>query len=162
MQIDKNENIEINHIPMINHNEQQLLFLCHKLEYRFSLRNDNDHMKNITSKKDIYAFSSPYIKIYKIKFALGTSLAQLVECGTQFQGCMFEPHAGCRDCFKITRFVAPGWLSRLSVCLPLRSRSQDPGIKPHVGALCSGGEPASPSPSACHSPCLYSLVLSNK
>ena len=54
---------------------------------------------------------------------------------------------------------APGWLSQLSVCLWLRSWSQSPGIE---SDSLLRGEPASPSPSACHSAWDLSLSLSNK
>ena len=44
---------------------------------------------------------------------------------------------------------APGWLSRLSVCLQLRTRSRGPGIEPCIasGSVLSR-QPASPFPSA--------------
>ena len=39
----------------------------------------------------------------------------------------------CKDeSFSKLSVIGPGWLSQLSVCLFLRSWSQDPGIKPHV------------------------------
>ena len=46
----------------------------------------------------------------------------------------------------------PGWLSRWSVCLQLRSWSQGPGIEPHIMGL-----PAQWGVCLCHSPCLFSL-----
>ena len=39
------------------------------------------------------------------------------------------------DILKRAYLGVSGWLSRLSICLPLRSCSQGPGIEPHIGLL---------------------------
>ena len=56
---------------------------------------------------------------------------------------------------------APGWVGQLSVCLQLRSCSQDPGAQDQAVHLASGcllsWEPASPSPSALPFCCVFSL-----
>ena len=47
------------------------------------------------------------------------------------------------------------WLSQLSICLWLRSRSQDAGTQPYMGSLLSGESASSSAP-----PALYALSLS--
>jgi len=55
-------------------------------------------------------------------------------------------------------FLRGGWVAQsLSICLPLRSWSQGPGIHPSSGSLL-GGKPASPSPTP--PACVPSLCLS--
>ena len=53
---------------------------------------------------------------------------------------------------------APGWLSWLSVCLPLRSWSQGPGSSPMSGSLMSR---ESAAPSSSGPPHLLVLILSS-
>ena len=68
-----------------------------------------------------------------------------------------------RSSFKADRWWgAPGWLSWLSICLPLRSWYQNTGIQPHIGIpaqwrVCFSLSTLSPLP--LHYVCVLSLLL---
>ena len=64
-------------------------------------------------------------------------------------------HGKKRDFFRLSDKGVPGWLSRLSTSLPLRSWDRGP----HCGGSLLSGESASPSPSAAPPASALSLSL---
>ena len=95
-------------------------------------------------------------KIIFKKIFLKSCLIKSIRKDKMYKGTIWINNTLVNKFKRLVFLGAPGWLSRLSGCLQLRSWSQNPGIEPHAPAY---REPASPSPPW---PCalLHALFLS--